>query len=189
LLNGWDCEVDRARALELLKTAADLGSGEAQFSLGRAAYGELDWQRFELWAPLVLRVHGRFPCWLVEFWNAVFGLLPSFEKGESGRILHIAAPVIRVGLRWEEESYGLHDECRNQAKQKRLIELHETMLLRARRAIACWSMVGCRLQVVKDVRVLIAKMVWQEPWRWSAKRDFMTRHQVEHEDDECDSLE
>lgn len=33
-------------------------------------------------------------------------------------------------------------------------------------AIMCWSMVGRRLGVVKDMRVMIAKMVWEESRVW-----------------------
>jgi hypothetical protein len=43
------------------------------------------------------------------------------------------------------------------------------MLRRARDAVACWSIVGIRRGLVKDVRVMIAKMAWEEPWQWSEK--------------------
>jgi hypothetical protein len=48
---------------------------------------------------------------------------------------------------------------------ERVFELHDAMLRRARRAIDCWSMAGRRCRVVKDMRVLIAKMMWAEVWR------------------------
>jgi hypothetical protein len=51
------------------------------------------------------------------------------------------------------------------AQLERVIELHAAMLGRARRAIDCWSMAGWRLRVVKDMRVVIAKMAWEEVWR------------------------
>jgi hypothetical protein len=40
------------------------------------------------------------------------------------------------------------------------------MLGRAREAIKCWSMAGRRVGVVKDMRVMISKMAWEEAWRW-----------------------
>jgi hypothetical protein len=46
------------------------------------------------------------------------------------------------------------------------IELHAAMLARAKEAICCWSMTAQRHGVVKDIRVLVAKMAWQEAWRW-----------------------
>jgi hypothetical protein len=48
----------------------------------------------------------------------------------------------------------------------RVGELHAAMLGRARRAIDCWSVAALRCGVVKDVRVMIAKMAWAEAWRW-----------------------
>jgi hypothetical protein len=42
------------------------------------------------------------------------------------------------------------------------------MLDHAKEAIGCWSMAGRRRGVVKDIRVMIAKMAW-EPWLWSKK--------------------
>jgi hypothetical protein len=49
---------------------------------------------------------------------------------------------------------------------ERVFELHAAMLRRARRAIDCLSMAGRRRGVVKDMRVMIAKMLWAEAWRW-----------------------
>jgi hypothetical protein len=50
------------------------------------------------------------------------------------------------------------------------MELHGAMLQRARRAIDCWSMAGRRLRVVRDMRVMIAKMAWEEVWRWGEEK-------------------
>jgi hypothetical protein len=47
--------------------------------------------------------------------------------------------------------------------------LHDAMMGRARRAICCWSMAGQRLRVVKDMRVMIAKMLWKGAWQWGEK--------------------
>jgi hypothetical protein len=52
----------------------------------------------------------------------------------------------------------------------RLLELYDAMLLCAKESIVCWSIVGLRCGLVKDVRVLIGKLAWQEAWRWSAKK-------------------
>jgi len=37
---------------------------------------------------------------------------------------------------------------------------------RARRAILCWSMIARRLRIIKDIRVMIAKMVWNKKEEW-----------------------
>jgi hypothetical protein len=53
----------------------------------------------------------------------------------------------------------------------RVLELHDDMLCRARLAIFCWSVVDRRLGVARDVRVMIAKMAWEDAWRWGGRGD------------------
>jgi len=33
-------------------------------------------------------------------------------------------------------------------------------------AIQCWSMIGRRLRVVRDIRILISKLLWNERNLW-----------------------
>jgi hypothetical protein len=99
-------------------------------------------------------------------------LLPLFEEGELGRILHTVAPVIARNL--VEESLAMSVlNCpvspTEMGRFKRVVVLHEAMLDQARRAIACWGIVGRRLGVAKDIRIVISKLAWEEPWRWSEK--------------------
>jgi hypothetical protein len=55
-------------------------------------------------------------------------------------------------------------------KLGRVLHLHEAMVARAKRAIECWSMAARRCGVVKDMRVMIAKKAWAEPWQWGEKQ-------------------
>ncbi len=52
---------------------------------------------------------------------------------------------------------------------QQVITLYNAMLDRARCAIHWWGMVGQRHRVVKDMRVKIAKMAWEEVWAWCKK--------------------
>jgi hypothetical protein len=100
----------------------------------------------------------------------MIGFLPSFEKGEFSRVLHTAAPVLRgsfdasaftvLGSTFPEDKFR---------DLQRVVELHDAMLGRARRAIHSWGAAGLRLGMVKDVRVMIAKMAWADAWRWGTK--------------------
>jgi hypothetical protein len=64
-----------------------------------------------------------------SFCNAVFGFVPSFEKGERGRILHIVAPMIRKRL---------NDKLLARADWvERVLQLHDQLLGRVRRAVDC----------------------------------------------------
>jgi hypothetical protein len=93
--------------------------------------------------------------------DTILQLLPFFEEDRLGRILHIVAPMVRKQRPNGESVKG--------RKLQRILALHEAMPANTRRAIDCWSIVGRRRGVVKDIRVMIAKMAWEEPWQWSGK--------------------
>jgi hypothetical protein len=157
---GRGCTKNVAKGIELFRQAAELGHATASYMYATRAFGEEDFERF-LWCGRAALLGAHVP----EFCRAVLGLIPSFETGEHGRILHLVAPVLRVVVdRRQSSSLKVEDEL---GAAPRVAELHAAMLTRAREAIASWSLVSRRLGIVKDVRVMIAKMVWEEPWRWS----------------------
>jgi hypothetical protein len=156
---------DKAKAIELYRKAAELNHREAQWEYGQLAFGPTDWERYH-WCSMAAEA-------LVnEAWLCcdVADKLPSFERGECGRILSTAAPTVRKSLnKWKADNsflYAIDKRGVAIAHLERVIELHTAMLGRARRAIDCWSMAGRRGRVVKDMRVVIAKMAWAEVWRW-----------------------
>jgi hypothetical protein len=125
------------------------------------ASGDCDWQRF-YWTGLAAR-RGFGPL----FYDDVLFWLPWFEKGEMGRVLHTAAPVLGECLDEARATvFGVPVEEGKLVQIRRVVLLYEAMMDRAKRAIACWSMAGRRCGVVKDMRVTIAKMAWKEAWRW-----------------------
>jgi hypothetical protein len=160
---GYGCEKDTAQATEWYKAAAELGCAKSQFQYGRLAFDKLDWRRYYWYA---LGAKWNVPAFRLE----VKLLLPSFAKGENGRILHTVAPVICANLNVAKREVFGDPITSVEAKQpQQVMELHDTMLRRARRAIACWSMAGRRCGVVKDIRIMIAKMAWAEAWQWGEK--------------------
>jgi TPR repeat protein len=164
-LHGWGCEYDLVKAVELLKVAAEWGHPAAQFEYGMAAFGLFDWRRYH-WCGLAPRGPE-----LVVLQCDVLSLLPWFERREHGRILHTVAPLIRRHIAAQVDpasDEGFSDEETSQLK--RVLELHDEMCARARVAIHCWSAVGLRNGVVKDVRVLIAKNLWAELWWWGGEK-------------------
>jgi hypothetical protein len=164
---GTGCEADPAKALALLEEAAALDHSYAQHILGKLAYGAHDWRRFYWWGRAVKRNFGP-----KSFCSATVQLLPSFETGECGRILHTVGPVLKEALEGGRgKAFGGVLEENVFEQLRRVVELHDAMLGRARQAIDCWSMAGRRCGVVKDIRVMIAKMAWEEAWCWSEKEE------------------
>jgi hypothetical protein len=90
------------------------------------------------------------------------------EEGWSRRVLfwlgaafkgHLNAALGRLfDQRIEESMLRLAQRC---------IELYDLCLSHANAAIECWTGVGLRLGVVKDIRLMIAQLAGGEPWAWS----------------------
>jgi hypothetical protein len=92
--NGCGCyQTDQGRALELFKEATELGAKSAQFEYGHMAFGKLDWERY-YWEGLSssCSFYGQ------RFCQGILGLVPSFEGGKCGRVMHTVTPVIRKNL-------------------------------------------------------------------------------------------
>jgi hypothetical protein len=161
---GIGCSRDMKRALELYRQAAEMEHPLAMVRYGGLGFGAQDWERFHWWGLAAERG------WDGMFRDSVLPLVTSFEKGECGRILHTVGPVISRNLDAAKCAFFRFkldpDDCR---KLERLVALYDAMMGRARGAIHCWSIAGRRLRVVKDMRVVIAKMVWAEAWRWGGK--------------------
>jgi hypothetical protein len=165
LTEGRGCEKDMARGIELYRTAAKWDHPVAQFYLGQVAYGERDWQRYYWWGRASLRCVGSG-----VLRDAVFALLPSFQSGENGLILHVLSVAITDTIDVDYEAvFGRQLSGADFAKMQRVLQLHKAMLRRAKCAIDCWSIVARRLGMAKDMRVTIAKMAWDECWKWGEK--------------------
>jgi hypothetical protein len=162
---GQGCAEDEAKALELYREAAELDCPAAQVLYAEAAFAKTDWEWFHWRGRAAER---RVQCLL--FVSAVLELLPAFEKFMLARIMHTAASAMRRNLDQETQRFFYSSFLTvDMARVTRVLELHDALLGRARRAIDCWSVVGRRHGVSKDMRVMIAKMAWEDPWRWGDK--------------------
>jgi hypothetical protein len=160
--DGRGCVRDLGKAIEFFRSAAELECPKAQWTLAELAYGALDWQRYHWMGRAAQKRGDMMPCC-----DAVLSLLPSFERGENARILHTVAQALRPSLNVAKRTLsGRKCVAGFVASLKQVVELGEAMLGRARRAIACWAVAARRLGLVKDMRVTISKMAWEEPWRW-----------------------
>jgi hypothetical protein len=155
---GDGCDVDRKKAIESYRRAAELEFGLAECRYGDLAFDRLDWQRYHWLGRAAAKGYN-----VDAFCESVLTLLPAFKKSQLSRVLHTVGPVIRGMLSGPGERLI---QGRRLADLQRILELHNAMLGRARGAIDCWSMAGRQLGLVKDMRVMIAKMAWEEAWVW-----------------------
>jgi hypothetical protein len=161
LLHEWErvCagRTPRTPALQ----GAELGHAPAQYLYAKLAYGERDWERFVWLGRAAARGAGD------SFFPNAVEFVPLFERGECGRVLHSVGPLIAAHL--DLANHSLFERNVGESATLvylRVVQLYEAMLERARRALVCWGVVGRRLGVAKDVRVVIAKMAWEEVWLW-----------------------
>jgi hypothetical protein len=155
-LYGYGCTRDTRKATELYRESAELESPLGQFRFGKFAFGPKDWERYLWWGRAATRGHEKW-----TFLKAVDELLPAFEKGELGRVLHAVAQVIRAtAIVARNEVVGFCVGRDSFEKYVHLLGMHDEMMNGAREAIACWSIVGRRCGVVKDIRLVIAKVAW-----------------------------
>ncbi len=86
------------------------------------------------------------------------------EKDGSGRILYeigAAVPVLR-----EQEIWGTLDRKEKFACE-RAAAVYACCNAEAKRAVMCWLWLSPAKNVVKDIRLLIADLVWEERAAWS----------------------
>ncbi len=152
-----------ARALQLWKEAADMGHALSQFELGKRGFGESDIERYVLWGKAAARGEQ----------NAVSSLLRSVEKqvqmgsckivveiGAACRGLVNSQPMKVFGKRVDKNVFDAVD---------RAVTIFSEWS--ANRAIWFWIWAAKReLGVAKDMRVLIATMVWEERGEWRQGR-------------------
>jgi hypothetical protein len=162
---GRGCVADEQKALELYRRAAELGDGMAQYAYGMSAFDNPDPERYRWLGRASLRGFGQW------YMAAVIDLLPSFKTGELGRVLQVVGPVLRELLDKQRDKPEVFGELLEEQLDmlRRIAALHAAMLERARHAILCWGVVGLRAGLVKDMRVMIANMLWEHAWTWSKK--------------------
>jgi hypothetical protein len=158
---------DTERAMQLYMQAVELEHPPSQYYVGQHVYGKYDWQRYYWWCRAAS--HG----FCVPLANvAILKMCPEFKKGLHGRILHTIATAFRVHLDVaKQQVFGAGIPLQVVRKFSRLMERHEAMLNRAREALRCWSMTARRFGMAKDIRVMIAEMMWEEVWLWGEKRE------------------
>ncbi len=166
LHKGEGCAQDPVKALALFKQAAELGRAVAQFRYGDLAFGELDWERYYWWGKTAPQGVAFKPLLF-----AALDLVASFEQGKHSSILFEIAPVCKATLDLEKmRVFGCPTTNEQFAALQRMVLVYEAIQKRAKLAIKCWSIVGKRRNVIKDIRQRIARLLWAEAWRWGGSQ-------------------
>jgi TPR repeat protein len=165
LWNGEGGEEDRIRAVALLKDAAELGHKGAQYKFDRKAFPSSDWQRYRWWSKSAARGEQLAMACLR---NAAVQQVKLLEDGRASMrvVFDLGAAFKRLADVANGKVIAKRVSAEQLSATKRCIELHELCQKNAKAAIEGWIGVARRLKVVKDVRVVIARMLWTESWCW-----------------------
>ncbi len=185
---GDGCIKNETRALHLLKEAAELGWIPAQFYYGGKGFDESSWERYYWWGRAATSG------WL----DALFRLgreavkqVKLFEMGHgTARVVFEIGAVSKGKLdsksstmfNYSLQELGVDREQLHAMEQAVLF--HDEWCNNAKAAVECWIWTAKQLGVVKDVRILIARRLWEERAVWSEQIVLKCKGQVVSE--ECE---
>jgi hypothetical protein len=71
--------------------------------------------------------------------------------------------LIKGNVDPEQKSIFCRENCSKQLMNSAAfaLEFYESQLLASKRAVAAWTVIGKRFNVVKDVRLIVARMIWE----------------------------
>jgi hypothetical protein len=155
LWNGTACEEEASGAIECWRVAAQLGCSQGQRHLS-ASLQEDDWRRY-YWAGRSL---------LGGDVDSLKTLFHGAQRQDDNRVQYeIGEACVRGDVFDGRFDRHLDDDAAEALQDA--IDIYNERCDTAKRAIECWLVVGKRLRVVKDIRGMIAVMLWEQRWEWA----------------------
>jgi TPR repeat protein len=176
--DGQGCEKDLDKAKENFLLASEFGDVSAMIELGWLL-GESDPQRWR-WLGQAAAL-GVTYCFLPNFEKQV----DLFNSGTGSAAVMFAIGRAVQGHVNEEARMIFNDDNDFDSRfgpAKQAIAFYESQIKATKDAMHAWTQVGIKLKVVKDVRKLIAKMIWDS--REEALYDVSERHEQEEQDEQ-----
>jgi len=155
LFHGWGCQKDVEKAKKSFLQAFDLGDLFAVNPIGRC---------FETSDPQRWRWFGR-----AADDGRMFDLVDSFPKqvelfssGAGNRAVMFAiGEVLHAHTDLEARTLFNRSEFASVFEHaQKAVSFYTAQCLACRKAVNWWTLIGVRLKVVKDIRKLIAKLIW-----------------------------
>ncbi len=147
-------------AEKLYREAASLGDEGAQENLGKYYCAKGSVEQYQ-W----MRRSAFQGCTIAEIRNehTVKKQLRIYDEGGSGRV------IFEIGFTAAYCSFATDEDTERQLHRAEL--LYNEWCSCAKQRIRCWLWLSKRLGVVKDIRRLVAEMVWEERAEWSDRRE------------------
>ncbi len=154
---------DQSRAVELWRRAAELGQPYAQYFLGVNACPGDSIERFE-WLRRAAIQNNEEAVRQLE--KSVAEQMQRYEQGGSGRIVFEIGGAFSAVESWQKK---MGSYVQVQDVVERCVKLYAQWISDAERAVLCWMWLARICGVSKDIRRLIAGLIWRERCAWSER--------------------
>ncbi len=179
LKRHWSAVVDLPRGAQLLREAAELGEPTAQYEYALHHCPKKDSVEYLAWLRRSAMHHRAMPFALSPV--AVERYLNLFDEGTSGRMLYEVGEACAHAERWHVETVIVATEedplvrLLNEAKTKGVAACKRAVLLfkqwrdDATRGVLCWLWLAKEKRVPRDIRLMIANLIWDDRAAWSER--------------------
>ncbi len=164
LWNGWFGVTDEKRAADLWRQAAELGHPEAQLNYGSLCCAKDSVEQFEWLRRSATQIGGESSLYELATWTPV--QVKRYNKCGSGRNVY---EIGRALDRTPECAESANPKDAFERATMRAVRLYRKWRLDAERAVWCWLWLARDLGIVKDIRLLIADLIWEERAVWSER--------------------
>ena len=154
--HGEGCEMDLDKAKENFLRASELGHASSMMVLGYL-FNESDPQRWRWWGQAAAL--GDSFLFLSDFAKQV----ELFNSGSGSGVVMFAIGRALQGHVHEHARTIFSSDYEFDSRigpAKQAIAFYEAQIKATKDAMRAWTLVGIKLKVVKDVRKLIAKLIW-----------------------------
>ncbi len=156
--DGIGCEVDMILAKENFLIAAELGHVWAADDLGRI----LDACNHDRWIWFSrAALHG----WPESFLESFSDEVGNFFSGcGNATVVFLIGRALKGNINMDEKLFfGIgYDFLSLNGPANQAISFYEHQVKAARLAVDTWTMISIRLILIKDMRIFIAKMIWEK---------------------------
>ncbi len=151
--------------LALLKEASELGHGEASAWYAFDAFKESDWRRYRWLGRSMAQGHQNA---IRALHSAAPAQLSLFDSGQAtGRVVFELGSVLQGHAADLGVLFFSSIDISDFVAVQRCVQLHDQWVAEAKAAIECWIAVARRLGMARDMRLLIARMLWEQRADWS----------------------
>jgi hypothetical protein len=148
---------EKSRSVALIAEAAALGHAYAQCWHAKHNFESCDWRQ-SYWLG---RAAPRIKEAAVALLDALIG-----ECDTSGRVVFEIGAACKGCIDRGRTVFGRRFDEKRMRCAEAAVVLHDRWCDMAREAIRCWMQVA-RRYLVKDIRILIARLLWKERWVWA----------------------